>query len=498
MKIIIKTITIVLLSFSLIGCGGEGSSAESSSFRENNNAPIINSKNTYYVNENTRKAFQIQASDKSRLEYSLSGGDFFHLYIDRHSGEVFFKEATNYNKKSTYIFDINVKDIVGHFASQSITIYVKKGTLENPLVIETSANHSLNGFNESDYFITTWSTDNKGTSNNKQIVIPTLGDGYNYSVDWGDGRSSKNVSKDGKHTYDTAGTYKVKIIGKFPRIYFGKDIDYNLTTINNDSRKLIAINQWGNIEWESMAGAFTECSKLEGLTTDSPKLSKVTNMTEMFFGAEKYNQVYLDGWDLSHVTSTAYMFAYASSFNQYLTHWNVSNVTDMRGMFSYANTFHQYIGTWDVSHVTDMGYMFNHDTAFNAYVRNWDTSNVTDMIGMFSGASSFNQEVDKWDISKVTNMVGMFSEAKTFNQDISDWNVTNVTNMSAMFANAEIFNQDISRWNIKNVTNINYMFVNAYAFNQDLEQWNVSNVKSMKAAFESTNSLITKPSWYKP
>ncbi len=53
------------------------------------------------------------------------------------------------------------------------------------------------------------------------INIPTVGDGYYYSVDWGDGTSSKNVREDINHTYSRAGVYQVKILGDFPRIYFG-------------------------------------------------------------------------------------------------------------------------------------------------------------------------------------------------------------------------------------------------------------------------------------
>lgn len=34
-------------------------------------------------------------------------------------------------------------------------------------------------------FITTWKTDNPGTSDDNQVTIPTDGGGYNYTVDWG-------------------------------------------------------------------------------------------------------------------------------------------------------------------------------------------------------------------------------------------------------------------------------------------------------------------------
>ena len=54
-------------------------------------------------------------------------------------------------------------------------------------------------------------------------------------MDWGDGTSSKNLTLDAKHTYAKAGTYRVKITGKFPRIYFAQNVDYDLNTYENDS-----------------------------------------------------------------------------------------------------------------------------------------------------------------------------------------------------------------------------------------------------------------------
>ncbi len=43
--------------------------------------------------------------------------------------------------------------------------------------------------NPSDYFVTTWKTDNRGHSNDTSITISThSGETYNYDVDWnGDG-----------------------------------------------------------------------------------------------------------------------------------------------------------------------------------------------------------------------------------------------------------------------------------------------------------------------
>jgi hypothetical protein len=92
-----------------------------------------------------------------------------------------------------------------------------------------------------DDFVTTWKTNNSGTSNTTSITIPTTGTGYLYQVDWNnDGDfldtdettlNTGNVT----HNFGVAGTYTIRIRGSFPRIYF-----------NNvgDKSKLLFIEQW--------------------------------------------------------------------------------------------------------------------------------------------------------------------------------------------------------------------------------------------------------------
>jgi len=68
------------------------------------------------------------------------------------------------------------------------------------------------------------------------ITIPTVGAGYNYTVDWGDGNTDTGVTGDIIHTYAVPGTYTVRISGAFPRIYF-------LNRFDKD--KILSVEQWG-------------------------------------------------------------------------------------------------------------------------------------------------------------------------------------------------------------------------------------------------------------
>src|SRR5690606_39095654 len=132
-------------------------------------------------------------------------------------------------------------------------------------------------------FITTWKTNNPGISEDNQITIPTYpGETYDYTVDWGDGTSDMNVTGNITHTYVQPGTYKVKISGIFPRIYFFGSSWQDDTSMDN--KKLITIDQWGSIEWNSMEYAFLNCTEMDITALDAPFLGNSTNMNSMFNG----------------------------------------------------------------------------------------------------------------------------------------------------------------------------------------------------------------------
>ena len=272
-----------------------------------------------------------------------------------------------------------------------------------------------------DHFVTTWKTDNPGTSGSTSITIPTTGGGYNYDVDWDNDGVFDEFGLTGSVTHDfgIAGTYTIRIQGDFPRIYFNG---------GGDRQKILDVEQWGNIAWSSMLSAFRGCSNLDISALDAPDLSSVTDTSIMFYDSYGINHS-LSHWDVSSVVDMSYMFR-NSAFNQNISNWNVSSVTNMFGMFR-DTPFNQNISNWDVSSVVDMSVMFYNADAFNQDISSWDVSSVVEMSNIF-GFTNFNQDISNWNVSSVTNMLGMFRNTP-FNQNISNWNVSAVTNMSSMF-----------------------------------------------------------------
>jgi len=324
-------------------------------------------------------------------------------------------------------------------------------------------------------FITTWKTDNSGTSGNNEVKIGTLGGGYNYDVDWGDGQTSVNLTGDETHTYASAGTYTVSISGAFPQIYFNAA---------HDNDKLLTIEQWGDGIWQSMQQSFYNCSNVVSNATDSPDLSLVSDMSSMFRGANAFNQD-IGAWNVSTVTMMQNTFRDATIFNQDISTWDVSSVTTMQSMFQRASAFNQNIGSWDVSAVTTMQDMFYGASVFNQPINAWDVSAVTNMVFTFSGAFAFNQDIGDWDVSSVLDMYAMFETAANFNQDIGDWVVSSVTDMGGMFYQAYAFNQNLELWNVSSVTNMSFAFYNATSFDQNIGAWDVTSVTDMTSMFEN-------------
>lgn len=366
---------LILLYFIVHNCGG-GSTGASSSFQESRNAPIIENNSSincdnndtktdvlvYCVGENEKTAFEINATDRSDVVYSLSGGDFAMLTVDPVTGKVSFLQNTDFKSKNIYRFNIVVTDSLGNRTVQAVIIKVRD--IKN-------INMPLSGIDESEYFIITWKT----TTNNKEIYI---GAASKCHVDWGDGTSSKNITGNVVHTYNKVGTYTVKVSADSLTLYF-TEYAYNTFTENT---KLLSIEQWGSIKWTTMANAFLGCSKMIINASDKPNLSNVTNMYRMFAGT--------------------------SSFNQDIGDWDVSSVTDMDRMFYKSLRFNQDISDWDVSNVTNMDSMFTFSSKFNQDISDWDVSNVTNMYGMFSFSSKFNQNLNNWDIAKTTDTRAMF------------------------------------------------------------------------------------------
>ncbi|RZA26128.1 MAG: BspA family leucine-rich repeat surface protein [Proteobacteria bacterium] len=336
-------------------------------------------------------------------------------------------------------------------------------------------------------FITSWKTDNTGTSDSQSISLPIYNGGtYNFVVQWGDGSDSIVTSyTGGTHSYAAAGTYTVKITGTITGWNFNNGLD---------RKKILNISAWGPLRLGNTAHYFSGASNLTITATDTLNTTGTINFYDSFAGCTSITTIpNITSWNMSAVTTTESMFNGATNFNQSLAGWNVSAVTHMGGMFSNTTSFNQDLTSWDVSHVTRMGFMFAFSN-FNSSLANWNTANVTDMSTMFYNNTVFDQDISNWNTIKVTNMAQMFRGSK-FNHPIGSWNVAAVTDFSQMFSGNNVFNQPLNTWVTTAATNMNNMFNGTSAFDQPLASWDVSHVTTMNAMFQQSKFNQPIPLW---
>jgi surface protein len=367
----------------------------------------------------------------------------------------------------------------------------------------------IKNFPNLSFFISTWKTDNSGTSNNDQITLPLFNGGdYNFTVQWGDGEVDTITAfndPDATHTYSSSGVYEVKISGTIEGWSFDN---------SGDEDKILQIKQWGPLKLGESEGYFYGADSLRVTASDVLNTTGMTNFEEMFRDAGNISTLQginqwdtssvttmanafrnsdfqgdLSSWDTSSVISMGSMFLNASNFNSDLSSWEVGNVTNMGNMFFIAETFNSDISSWDVSNVTNMANMFLNATSFSSDLSSWNVSSVTNMNSMFQDAGSFSSDLSTWDVSNVRDMDDLFRSASSFNSNLNSWDVSNITSMINLFFEASSFNGQISSWDTQNVTDMRNMFQDASNFNQDLSTWNVSSVTLMQRMFRNASSF---------
>lgn len=206
---------------------------------------------------------------------------------------------------------------------------LKKTILISFLLVTTSI---LQAQKSSSDFVTTWKTDNIGYySDDSSIYINTDPNyNYNYDVDWNnDGVfDSLNVTGNISFRYSTPGIYTIRIRGVFPSIKFGTPLNPR----PSDRKKLIAIEQWGDLNYLNLNSAFHGCVNVICNAVDTPNTSSITSLSNTFNNTILFD-CNISTWDISNVIYLNGTFQSSLSFDQNLGSWDVSSVINLWGAF---------------------------------------------------------------------------------------------------------------------------------------------------------------------
>ena len=167
-------------------------------------------------------------------------------------------------------------------------------------------------------------TTKAGISDSYSFRIPTIGGGYNYTVDWGDGFVNTGVTGNITHTYSTQGIKIIKITGVFPSFYFAN---------SGDKLKLLNIINWGNITYSTVQNyAFWGCTNLTSIAYGE-WLNTITNGDSMFR-------------DCTSLTTLPSSITFASLTNGESMFRNCTSLTTLPSSITFAS-------------LTNGSYMFN-------------------------------------------------------------------------------------------------------------------------------------------
>ena len=217
---------------------------------------------------------------------------------------------------------------------------------------------------------------------------------------------------------------------------------------------------------------------------------KLKKYTKLFRNIDSIIEVDLSDFDVSEVTSIAYMFNNCTNllyvnFNNF----NTSLIRDLSFMFENCiQLIDLDLSCFDTRNVLLMEGMFK-NCHFLEYLdlSNFYTPQLNKMNEMFYGCQSLMElDISNIDTSHVTNMSSVFKGCfSLFDLDVSNFITKNVILMDHLFDDCnEITSLDVSHFDTSNVINMSYMFSDMiFLTSLNLSNFNTSKVKYMDFMF---------------
>lgn len=141
-----------------------------------------------------------------------------------------------------------------------------------------------------------------GTGDSFQLPLP-IGQTYNFVVYWGDGNFDTITAynqAETLHSYSSGGIYQIKIDGKCGGWSFNN---------GGDKLKIISVDQWGDVGFSYLLGAFYGCTNLTSIPEMLAADINVSNFTDTFRGctnlASNINNV-LNNTNINYYLRTFY------------------------------------------------------------------------------------------------------------------------------------------------------------------------------------------------
>jgi surface protein len=339
-----------------------------------------------------------------------------------------------------------------------------------------------------------------GISNDNSNYVSLLAQG-NYTVDWGDGSATENITSNTKashqYTYSsisstvTSDGFKQVIVTVTPQA------GQNLTMIDlQQTFTRTSLNTSAQIPWLDIAIAGTNLTTIKLTGSISPTFnmgylqrvnivsSNLTSYASLFAFCVRLKNFTVNS--NSTITNTSSMFKACHSLES-VPLFNTASVTNMANMFESCNAL-ESVPLFNTQSVTEMSSMFD-DCFVLESVPLFNTQSVTNMSSMFGNCLSL-RSVPLFTISSVTSMGSMFNGCIAL-KSVPLFNTSSVTNMTAMFYGCSVL-ESVPLFNTQSVTNMTSMFSGCSAL-KSVPLFNTSSVTLTTSMFSGCSALESVP-----
>lgn len=209
---------------------------------------------------------------------------------------------------------------------------------------------------------------------------------------------------------------------------------------------------------EDSSGAFSSLTALKTVSnTDLLDTRNVTTMADMFNFDQKLANISVSTWNVSKVENMSNMFYSCDSLPSIDLKKNTCTAKDGSGQYT----------AWNTVSLKNTGGMFmdydgpNHSlTAVDT--TGWDTSKLEDASYMFMECRGLTavKGIESWDVSSLKDAHNMFQDCQSLESiNVANWKTTSLENTSVMFSSCHSLRSiDITRWDMSKVTKSNAMF----------------------------------------
>lgn len=186
--------------------------------------------------------------------------------------------------------------------------------------------------------------------------------------------------------------------------------------------------------------------RIEGQDLLRPLITRVKDISYMFYGCNKLTSIDVSGWNTANVEKMEHLFTNCQALTTLaVAGWDVSKAKSMQSVFQGCNKLTSLdLSAWRPVEATSMHRMFlGCEGLTTLNVSGWNTAKVTTMEDMFRNCVNVQAlDFTGWNTAKVTSMKNMFRRCRSLIAlDMKQFSGASLAAEDSIF---DMFNQTLS------------------------------------------------------